>query len=545
MKNSLASITGLSLAVVLAFLPTSSNSKVAVPSSPPENNLNVDLLGHIGLATFGYGAGNDCWGYVSPSGREYAIMGFQRGLAVIEVSDPDRPIIIGRIPHAGSTWCDIKVYGEYAYAATEVHRSGLQVIDLTQVDSGIVRLARTVMTMGDAHNLAIDTDSGYLYACAVNTGTGTTMCLDLSDPANPTPVGRGSMTTSGQHDMQVVTYHDGPYAGRQIMFGSSGGRGLQIIDVTDKNNPFYISGLRYPGLEYNHQGWLSEDKRYWYMDDELDEYRGRTPTTRTLVADVSNLSAPFLASTFTTGLPAIDHNLYVKCGFVFESNYSSGLHIFDATDDRLSPTETGFYDTYPANDNPTFNGTWSNFPFFPSGTVILSDRQSGLFVFDVSAATVRPITADSHRMNSGAQISGNTASLATADGDYLVLGPGITPFRDAPDGSVSVFGAASCEHASNLTLRVAANTGSPGLRGTRIRQEIDVYDWRTLEWVTVSITILNSAQFTATIELDEPTRFIQAETNFVSARARYYLPAIRPHSIWSVRIDELSWTVNP
>ena len=545
MKNSLASIFALSLIVGVAVLPTSTSSKMSVANYTQTNSLNVDLRGHIGLAAFNFGAGNDCWGYVSPSGREYAIMGFQRGLAVVEVSDPDRPIIIGRIPHSSSTWCDIKVYGEYAYAATEVHNSGLQVIDLTRVDDGIVRLIRTVMSMGDAHNLAIDADSGYLYACAVNTGTGTTMCLDLSDPANPTPVGRGSMTTSGQHDMQVVTYDDGPYAGRQIMFGSSGGRGLQIIDVTDKNNPFYISGLTYPGLEYNHQGWLSEDKQYWYMDDELDEYRGRTPTTRTLVADVSDLSAPFLASTFTTGLPAIDHNLYVKCGFVFESNYSSGLHIFDATDDPLAPTRTGFYDTYPANDNPTFNGTWSNFPFFPSGTVILSDRQSGLFVFDVSAATVRPITADRHRVYSGAQISGNTASLATDDGDYLVLGPGITLSSDAPDGAVSVLGAATCGHASSMTLRVAANSGSPGSRGTRIRQEIDVYDWQALEWVTVSTTILNSAQFTATIELEDPTRFIQAETNVVSARARYYLHAIRLHSLWSVRIDELSWTVNP
>ena len=103
MKSSLASVAAISLVVGLASLPTSSVSKATHGSFSPENNENVELRGHLGLAAFNFGAGNDCWGYVSPSGREYAIMGFQRGAAVVEVSDPDRPIIIGRIPHSSST----------------------------------------------------------------------------------------------------------------------------------------------------------------------------------------------------------------------------------------------------------------------------------------------------------------------------------------------------------------------------------------------------------------------------------------------------------
>ena len=133
---------------------------------------------------------------------------------------------------------------------------------------------------------------------------------------------------------------------------------------------------------YTHQGWLSDDQQYYYINDELDDIQ------RTIIIDVSNLDFPTFAGEFTSNAPtAIDHNLYIRDGFIFEANYTSGLRIFD-TCDPLNPVETGFFDTYPANDNASFVGAWSNYPFFPSGTVIVSNRQEGLFVLDVSAAVI-------------------------------------------------------------------------------------------------------------------------------------------------------------
>ena len=101
--------------------------------------------------------------------------------------------------------------------------------------------------------------------------------------------------------MEVVTFESGPYAGRQIMFGASEGRGVDIVDVTDKSNTILLSRTPYPGVSYCHQVWLDEDALLLYIGDELDEQRGRTPTTRTIVFDVSDLAAPELASTFTEG----------------------------------------------------------------------------------------------------------------------------------------------------------------------------------------------------------------------------------------------------
>ena len=166
----------------------------------------------------------------------------------------------------------------------------------------------------------------------------------------------------------------------------AGGVGLHIVDVTDKSDMYSLSVTTYPYLEYCHQGWLSEDRHYLYVDDEADEGGGNVPTTRTLVFDVSDLEDPQLVSTFTSGLPSIDHNLYVRDRFIYEANYTSGLRIFDALD-PIAPVEVAYFDSHPETDGLGFDGAWSTYPFFPSNVVLVSDSNRGLFVLTVCAAT--------------------------------------------------------------------------------------------------------------------------------------------------------------
>jgi choice-of-anchor B domain-containing protein len=231
------------------------------------------------------------------------------------------------------------------------------------------------------HNLAVDEVGGFLYLA----GGGRMRVYDLSDPSDPTQVG----TWGDQaHDAQVVTYTEGPYAGRQIAFVYAGWDGwLDIVDVTDKSNMFPIGRANYPSPVYTHQGWLTADRQYLYLNDEVDEI------ARTTIIDVSDLSNPTFVADFSTGLPSTDHNLYVKDGFIFAANYTSGLRIFDVSD-PVNPVQVGFFDTFPANDNPGYEGAWNAFPYFPSGTVIVSDRSGGLFVLDVSDAVGSGLPGD-------------------------------------------------------------------------------------------------------------------------------------------------------
>ena len=334
---------------------------------------NVVLRSHVPLADFGASFAEDCWGYVSDSGREYAIIGLSNGTGFVEITDPDNAVIVSVVltPNRGR---DMKVYQDYVYTTSD---SGpTHVIDVSKIDSGVVTLLNTLD--GGAHNIFINEQSGFLYASI----GGPMVVVDLSDPINPPLAG---IWDSQAHDATVVTYTEGPYAGREIAFVFAGWDGqVDIVDVTDKADMFLLGSTSYPSPGYTHQGWPSDDLQYLYISDELDEVNGE-PFTRTFVIDISNLEDPTYVNDVTNGLPSTDHNLYVRDGFIFEANYTSGLRIFN-TVDPVTPVEVGYFDTYPAHDDAGFSGAWSVFPFFPSGMVIVSDRQSGLFVLDPSEA---------------------------------------------------------------------------------------------------------------------------------------------------------------
>lgn len=396
------------------------------PSSSVFSASGISLTAWLPLATFGsHASGNDCWGYVAPSGREYALIGLSDGIAFVEISDPGAPSLITVIATVNSLWRDVKTYEDHAYVVSE-GGGAIQVIDMSAIDAGVVSLVGTSSGPGTSasHNIAIDEDSGFLYV--IGGGGSPTEGLrifDLSNKSNPSYV--ASWNNRYIHDAQIVTYSSGPWSGRQVAFcfseSSSGGGspGVNILDVTNKGSIQQLSFLSYSNGAYCHQGWLSPDRQYLYFNDELDEATFGTPTT-TRVVDVSNLTAPFVASTFTNGLPAIDHNCYTLGNQIFEANYRSGLRIFDASN-PTAPFETAFFDTYDQDDSPAFNSLWSVYPYFPSGTVIGSDLEKGLFVWRLGEPTLT------------FALSGGAPALLNPFGDLLSVtitpqgGAGITP----------------------------------------------------------------------------------------------------------------------
>ncbi|MCH7926294.1 MAG: choice-of-anchor B family protein, partial [Planctomycetes bacterium] len=167
---------------------------------------------------------------------------------------------------------------------------------------------------------------------------------------------------------------------REIAFAFAGPSGLVIVDVTDKTAMFEVSRLAYPTVEYCHQGWLSEDRRLLYLGDELDELQNpAVHLTTTYVINVEDIANPFLLRTFGNGLSAIDHNLMVRGDYIYEANYTTGLRIFHAAS-VVNIHEVGFFDTYPAHNSATFDGAWGVYTGLPSGVILVSDRDSGLFV---------------------------------------------------------------------------------------------------------------------------------------------------------------------
>ncbi|MDP6385755.1 MAG: choice-of-anchor B family protein, partial [Planctomycetota bacterium] len=350
------------------------------------NSQNVTLQAWMPLNQIDNAAnGNDCWGYTSPSGREYALMCTSSGTNFIEITDPTNPVLVKHISGPNSLWRDVKTYQDFAYAVSE-GGSGIQVMKMTNIDNGNVTLVNTIDDVGTSatHNVAINTDSGYLYRLGGDSNGARIYNLN-ANPANPQYV--GSWNSRYIHDAQIITYASGPYAGREVMFACGGfnngwsSTGLTIVDVTNKGNMQTLDQVYYSNPGYSHQGWLSSDLNYFYLGDELDE-DGTYPST-THIIDVSDPANASAVGTYTNGNTAVTHNLYTVGDMVFAANYTSGMRLYDASD-PLNMTEFGYFDTSNGGDGATFNGLWSLYPYFPSGTVIGSDLEGGLFIWTIS-----------------------------------------------------------------------------------------------------------------------------------------------------------------
>jgi choice-of-anchor B domain-containing protein len=333
---------------------------------------------------------NDIWGWTSAeTGREYALVGMHERTAFVEVTSPEHPILLGFLPTAtfGILWRDVKVIDHWAYIVSEAGGHGLQVFDLRRLehltyDEVPVQFDADAhyTGFGNSHNIVADTASKFVYAVGTNTFAGGLHIVDVSDPLNPSYAG-SSDEDGYTHDAQVVVYQgpDTEWQGRQICIASNTDA-VTIFDVTNKDDVALISSSDYELVGYTHQGWLTEDHRFFIANDELDEMNFNI-NTRSIIFNVEDLDNPFVVDYVDLGTTSIDHNLYTHEGLVYASNYTSGLRILSAIDvaeGNLLPV--GYFDVFPNGEPRIFHGSWSNYPYFESGTVVATSIYFGLHI---------------------------------------------------------------------------------------------------------------------------------------------------------------------
>ncbi len=374
---------------------------------------NTGLLAFLPVQAIGGGRAttmNDNWGWTDPqTGREYALAGRNDGTAFIDVTDPENPKYLGSLPKTpgvpSGIWRDIKTYKDHAYIVADGSGAhGMQIFDLTRLRNvktpQMFKPDTTYREIASAHNIVINETSGFAYAVGASAG-GTTCggglhMIDIRSPKEAKFAGcfqdarTGRGKTGYSHDAQCITYHgpDTRYTGREICIGSNE-TAISFADVTDKSKTVALSFISYPNVGYAHQGWFSEDHKYFYVDDELDEIAALSDTTgthhalkgtRTMIFDVTKLDDPVLAKEYIGPVRSADHNLYVKGNKIYMANYGSGLRIVDISD-PVNPKEVGFLDTYPDDNNePAMQGAWSNYPYFKSGTIIVTSMTEGMFL---------------------------------------------------------------------------------------------------------------------------------------------------------------------
>ncbi|MFK5983202.1 MAG: choice-of-anchor B family protein [Flavobacteriaceae bacterium] len=362
----------------------------------------ITLQGYISASAMGAKEGQDSWGWTDPQdGKEYAIVALDNGTAFVNITDPINPIYLGRMDsHTGSSlWRDVKVYANHSYTVSDSNGNhGMQVFDLTQLrgltGSPVVNFSETAHYngFGSAHNIVINQDTGFAYVVGSNTFSGGPHFIDLSNPSNP--VAAGGYSGSGyMHDAQILVYNgpDTEHNGKELIIGafSGGSDDVRIIDVSDKNNINLIGIVSYSNKYYTHQGWFTDDKRFFIVGDEVDEENVGF-NTRTLVFDMQDLDNPTLHYIYYGSTKAIDHNGYVRGNRFYLANYAAGMRILKIDglyDSPPSMVEVNYFDVYPSSNSASFNGTWNVYPFFESGNLVVTgfgneniDGDGGLFI---------------------------------------------------------------------------------------------------------------------------------------------------------------------
>lgn len=399
----------------------------------------VDLVAHVAFTDVSsiVGTSNDVWGFVDlNTNREYVIAGFNTGTAVFDVSDPESPQEIGFVAGQNAVWRDIKVYQyfddaaarwkAYAYVTTDGVTDGMIVIDLTGLPHFIVK-RNYVSDFSAAHNVYVSNtefstgvsltgDTPSIIVAGANIGNGRYRAYSLANPASPTFIEDAPITTDRyMHDAASIIITDSrkdtqcvnaaTYCNVLLDFNENT---IEIWDITDPASPAQLSSTPYANSSYVHSGWWSEDKQFMFVHDELDE-QGFGLQTTVRIFSLADLTNPLLAGTWSGPTTAIDHNGFVRGNRYYMSNYARGLTVLDISN-PAQPVEVGRLDTYPFTDGSSFVGAWGAYPYLPSGTIAISDIDSGVY-----------LASDETRAVAEGQLSFSKTTFGADEGQQIQL----------------------------------------------------------------------------------------------------------------------------
>jgi choice-of-anchor B domain-containing protein len=339
---------------------------LALPASAQEVIENVTLLRHMD----DHGEYNDLWGYTAPDGREYAIVGGRDGVLIVNATDPLAAYEVAWFPGVSCIWRDIKSWQQYVYVVNDC-AGGVLVIDMSDPEAPVIVNEFALSYLQHVHTVAIDTDTGKLYACGSAQGM---VIYDLAaNPVNPPKVtqwkGQGLSLVNGY--VHATYVHDGVAHAGLIYDG--------LYVLLDVSNLPAISVISHEssGADFTHSTWTTDDSQIAVVADETLGERNLT------LLDISDPSDPVLLSSLNQGPSSLPHNPYIVGDTLHVSYYELGYIAFDISD-PVNPERIGQYDTTEDGPPQLLDGAWGCYPLSPSGFVYVSDIKKGLYVFKLN-----------------------------------------------------------------------------------------------------------------------------------------------------------------
>ena len=335
-------------------------------------NFNMELLANVD--EYSQNLYSAIWGHVDGQGREYAILGTRIGTAIYSLVDPTKPKKVAFIGGTPSIWREMKSWKDYVYVTIDSAPDGLLIINMKEAPEKITWNYLKPQAPIDplnpglierCHTIWID-ENGIMYLSGCNVNRGAVVMYDLK-PNPESPRYLGAIKTGYSHDN---------YARGDTVWSSNIYEGnVTIVNVADKKKPVILNSITTTS-RFTHNSWPSDDGKYLFTTDE----RANASIDAYDVRDLNNFELlDVFTAAATRGRGVVPHNTHYLKGFLPTAYYTDGVKIIDAS--RPSNlVEVGSYDTYLGPDGG-FNGVWGIYPYFPSGLLIASDIQSGLWVF--------------------------------------------------------------------------------------------------------------------------------------------------------------------
>lgn len=319
---------------------------------------------------------NGCWGFAY-NGDEYAVIGSTRGTHIFQITSGNKLKEVDYIPgtsvHSTSSnniHREFKTYKNYLYGVCDEGFSTLQIMDMSTLPDSVTLVSNDDEFFFRAHDLWIDSAEATMYVCGPRDTSGLwgLMSFSIADPVNP---------------VKLYTYTDtwyvhGAFVRNDTAWFNCAGEGLKIYKFDNGANPVLLNYMDfYPDQGYNHSGWLSEDSKYYVFTDE-------TQGKKIKLCDVSDITDINIIETFWSESNAntIAHVVMWKNDYVYSSYYYDGLQVFDARD-KTNVKRVAWYDTRTIADGD-YQGAWGIWSFYKDNKVIISDRNTGLYLFKVN-----------------------------------------------------------------------------------------------------------------------------------------------------------------